>query len=219
VYIFNWKKVSANSVKLRESISPIIKNTWIINCDENYPLDASIPHIQLDDSHYYGSQYNTAIKHVKEGAIFCVIVGDNVADNNFNVMFNTAVNTFNKYAVGVYAPHDKRSSHKSKLERIKDDLFNVENTDCGFWFIHPSIVSRIRGIDYTSSKSGWGIDIITIKEARRQGRLVIRDYSIQTDQLDHTCGYNTKRAGADMRRLNALYESFIRRDPPMPATV
>ena len=216
MYIFNWKKVSQNSVSLWNSISPIIKNTLIINCDENFPL-ASVPHIQLDDSHYYGSQYNTAIKHVKEGAILCVIVGDNVANTNFNALFNTAVNTFNKYAVGVYAPHDKRSVHKTKLERIEGNLFNVVNTDCGFWFIHPTIVSRLRGIDYTSSKSGWGIDIITIKEARKQGRLVIRDYSIQTDQLDHTCGYDTKRAGADMRRLNALYESFIR--PSMPANV
>jgi len=210
VYIFNWKKVSQNSVSLWNLISPIIKNTWVINCDENFPLGPTIPHIQLDDSHYYGSQYNTAIKHVKKGAIFCVIVGDNLTNNNFEVIFNKACNVFNTHAVGVYAPNDKRSVHTKKLEHIKDQLFNVVNTDCGFWFIHPTIVATLRNIDYKVSKSGWGIDMITIKEARKKGMLVIRDYSIQTDQLDHVCGYNTKNAGADMKRMLALYESLYR---------
>ena len=35
VYIFNWKKVSENSLKLYKKISPIIKNIKILNCDEN----------------------------------------------------------------------------------------------------------------------------------------------------------------------------------------
>ncbi len=61
--------------KVVRKISPIIKDTCIVNCDETHTLDASIQHIQLDDSCYYGSQYDHAVKHVAENNIMCCIVG------------------------------------------------------------------------------------------------------------------------------------------------
>jgi len=205
VYILNWKKVTNNSLKLYEKISPIIKNTIIINCDEFTKLDNNIPHIQLDDSHYYGSQYDHAIKHVKNNNIFCVIVGDNITDNNFNKIFNSALDTFNNYNVGVYSPHDNRSPHQSRGEQINKNLYDVINTDCGFWFINPLLVKKLKNINYNISKYGWGIDIITIKEARKQNLLVLRDYSVETDQLDHSCGYDNSKAEIGLIELEKEY--------------
>jgi hypothetical protein len=205
VYILNWKKVTNNSLKLYEKISPIIKNTWIINCDEFTKLDSNIPHIQLDDSHYYGSQYDHAIKHVKNNNIFCVIVGDNITDNNFKKIFNSAINAFNNYNIGVYSPNDKRSPHKARGKQIDEYLYDVYNTDCGFWFIHPVLVKKLKNINYNISKYGWGIDIITIKEARKQNLLVLRDYSIETDQLDHSCGYDNSKAAVGLIELEKEY--------------
>lgn len=202
VYIFNWKKVTTNSLKLYEQIKPIISNTTIINCDEKHPIDGSI---QLNDSHYYGSQYDHAIKHVKPGNIFCVIVGDNIPNNNFEVIFQSALNAFNSHNVGVYAPQDKRSTHRKILSNYTGTLFNVENTDCGFWFIHPDIVSRLRSINYNRSKYGFYIDKLTIKFCIKQKMLVLRDYSISTDQLDHTCGYN-RNAAAEY--IKSIIEEF-----------
>lgn len=208
VYILNWKKVTENSIQLYRNINPIIKNTKIINCDENYKLDESIEYIQLDDSHYYGSQYNHAIKDVKKDQILCVITGDNIADNNFDILFNKAINTFNTYNLGVYSPNDKRSAHSKKLEQIKDQLYNVPNTDCGFWFINPEIINRLKNINYSISKMGWGIDVIVIEECRRKGFLVIRDYSVETDQLDHKCGYSASEAGIGWKELTKVYELY-----------
>jgi len=208
VYIYNWKKVSNNSLTLHNNIIPIIKNTFIINCDENFKLNNNINSIQLDDSHYFGSQYNHSIKHVKKGSIFCIIVGDNIPNNDFNKIFNNALNAFNNYNIGIYSPNDKRSQHKTKLNNINENLFNVINTDCGFWFIHPQIVNKMRSIDYTISKYGWGIDIITIKEAKKQNLLVIRDYSVETDQLDHSCGYNKTDASKGIHLLEELYNKI-----------
>jgi len=209
VYIFNWKKVSANSMKLYNKISPIIANTTIINCDENLHLDKSIPHIQLDDSHYYGLQYNAAIHHVKQGNIFCVIVGDNIADNNFENIFACALNTFNTEKIGVYAPYDKRTDcYQYKGNQYKNNLYHVANTDCGFWFIHPMLVQRMKPLNYAVSNYGWGIDVLTIKEAKKNGYLVLRDYSNETDQLDHTCGYSNKEALRQMAVLNELYKAL-----------
>jgi hypothetical protein len=89
-----------------------------------------------------------------------------------------------------------------------DKLFHVPNTDCGFWFMHPAIVERLRSIDYRLSNLGWGIDIINIKEAQKQGRLVLRDYSVETDQLDHKCGYNVKEASVGRKILEEIYSKM-----------
>lgn len=210
VYILNWKKVSINSMALYQKISPIIPHTYVINCDENLTLPSTIPHIQLDDSYYYGGQFNAAIKHVAAGHIFCLIVGDNVAENNFEKIFDTAISTFNHLPVGIYAPNDKRSIHTKKLEQISGDLYNVENTDCGFWFIHPGLAFILRRINFfEASNMGWGIDTIFIHQARARNLLVIRDYSVDTDQLDHSTNYNKEKAREGCISLVEIYNSIF----------
>ena len=210
VYIFNWKKVTTNSIQLYFNIKKIINNVSIINCDENILLSSNIKHIQLDDSHYYGSQYEHAIKDTKTGSIFCVIVGDNIPNSNFQQIFNRAIEVFNTYNVGVYAPNDKRSVHKYINFEFKEELYDVDNTDCGFWFIHPNIVSKLKDIKYgTLSNFGWGIDKITIKEARRQKMNVLRDYSIETDQLDQTTNYDTDKAYEEKCNIEDEYNRMF----------
>jgi hypothetical protein len=208
VYILNWKKVSVNGLKLYQNIAPIINNTIMINCDEYMPLTDDIPHIQLDDSHFYGSQFNHAIKHVKDGAIMCVIVGDNISDNDFEKIFQNALDAYNNFHTGVYSPNDKRTAHQGRNECFNGDLYNVPNTDCGFWFIHPNIVRRLRVLDFTASKYGWGSDTVVMAEARKQKLLVLRDYSVETDQLDHSVGYNGERAAAGQQVLEKLYSKL-----------
>lgn len=155
VYIFNWKKVSNNSLLLYKNISNIIKNISIINCDEFLILQNDIKHIQLDDSHYYGSQYDNAIKNVQDDSILCIILGDNIPNNDFEKIFTSAIQTFNRHNVGVYAPNDKRCPYTNLLENIEGSLYNIQNTDCGFWFIHPRIVKKLKNLPYYKSKYGW----------------------------------------------------------------
>lgn len=212
VYILNWKKVNENSLRLYNAIRPIIKHTTIINCDEHWPLDPSIQHIQLDDSYYYGGQFNTAIKHTREGSILCIIVGDNQCENDFSKIFTSALKAFNTNKIGVYAPHDKRSVNQHVKCKYSGSLFLVTNTDCGFWFIHPKIHSPMKSIDYTVSKYGWGIDMIMIREATRRGMVVVSDYSIETDQLDHTCGYDRTKAQMEASALFRAYKN-LKKEP------
>jgi surface polysaccharide O-acyltransferase-like enzyme len=168
-------------------------------------LDPSIQHIQLDDTCYYGAQFNTAIQHIRENVMMCVIVGDNLAENDFAKIFHSALHAMNTYTIGIYAPHDKRSHNQTVLRAFKDSMYHVKNTDCGFWFIHPTIVKKMKGIDYTMSKYGWGIDMIFIREAKSNNLAVISDHSIETDQLDHTCGYNREDACSEGTRLIRAY--------------
>ena len=208
VYIFNWKKVSQNSIRLFKKIKKYIKDVTIINCDESLKLDDSIKSIQLDDSHYYGSQYERAINDVKENNVFCVIVGDNISENNFENIFTNAVEIFNKYKVGIYSPHDKRSGHQNRNGCIEENVYFVENTDCGFWFIHPEIVMKLKHFKYgTLSPLGWGIDVITSTESSRFGFKVLRDYRVTTDQIDRSTNYDKNVA---TKGMIILFKEYIR---------
>ena len=209
VYIFNWNRVSINSLVLYDKISKVLKNVTIVNCDEKLILDQNIKHIQLDDSHYYGSQFTHAIRDVNPNSICCMIVGDNVHDNNFPLVFHNAVEAFNTNSMGVYAPNDRRSPHSNHLEHIIGSLYNVDNTDCGFWFINPMILASIKEFDFSISKYGWGIDFIVIAQARKQGFLVCRDYSTETDQLDHNCYYDHNAALVCWSVLDKEYNNWL----------
>ena len=206
-YIFNWKKVTANSLELYNKIAPHVASIKIVNSDENHTYH--VPQIQLDDSYFYGGQFVNAITDVSDGDILCVVVGDNLPTNDFRAMFDAARAAFQKHNVGVYAPNDKREiAHAKRNACYTDELYDVDTTDCGFWFIHPRLVRRLRHLDFAISKFGWGVDTVIIAEARKQGMLVLRDYSVETDQLDHTCGYDVRGAMYGMQLLQQAYSTL-----------
>lgn len=211
LYIFNWKKVNQNSVKLYYDANKYIRNIKIINSDENFKLNDDIDRINLDDSFYYGGQYNIAIKDVKDGKIFGVISGDTI-DVDFKALFENMLNTFNEYNTGIYTINDLRSSHIG----IVDDLCNIKklkilvNSDCGIWFINPLIVQILKKIHYhILSPFGWGIDVITCEECKKHNKLIIRDYSLECDQIDHSSGYNTDTARSGMHTIIKWYYENI----------
>lgn len=206
VYIFNWKRVSENTRILYDKIHSIVQDVVIINCDENYAFGPNIDIIHLNDSCFFGKQFDVSIKHVEDGKIFCTVVGDIIADNNFENIFVKALESFNSHNVGIFAPNDIRTSWTQTIRHIKDMLYEPVNTDLGFIFINPQIVRELRNIDFTVSKYGWGIDLTMIKYARDNGFLVLRDYSIETDQLTHECEYDTHEASEGMHALRRTFD-------------
>ena len=212
LYIFNWKKVNKNSEKLYNEAKKFINNTKIINSDENYKFEDIFNVINLNDSYYYGGQYQTAIYDVSKNKIFGVIVGD-VINLNFEKLTLNLLKTFNKYNTGVYSIDEKRTSHKKVICILskKDNLKIVENTDCGIWFIHPSIVSKLRNIEYNKlTPYGWGIDIITNKESVKNKKLSIRDYSLSCTQTDFSTGYNCNNAEKGQKIIEEWYKKNIK---------
>lgn len=209
IYIFCWKKVVANSLALYSKISRICPNTILINCDENTKLNAEdIKHIQLDDTYYYGSQFETAIKNAPTGSIVACITGDVSIEANWNGIIDNAIAAFNTEKIGIYAPNVYYTYWTSRKHQLWDDLWEVENTDCTVWFIHPSIIDILRPIPFGKvSNLGWGIDVITISECNSQKLLVARDYSIKVDH-PHDTAYNQSKALEQMHALNKVYEEY-----------
>lgn len=215
LYILNWKKVNNNSIKLYNIAINYIKNVKIVNCDENLVLNNKIHHIQLNDSYYYGGQFNECLKDVNPDKILGIIVGDTI-EIDFENMFKNLLYTFKNYRTGVYTIYDKRSFHseknKNNIERVlckNKKLMIVKNSDCGVWFINPDVHKKIKSIDFHKySPLGWGIDIIANKESIKNNLHVIRDDSIQCDQIDHKTNYSENIAREQQKKLLEYYNSL-----------
>jgi hypothetical protein len=209
LYIFCWNKVVDNSCQLYTEISVVCPNTTIINCDEKKPLDPDkYRSIQLDDSYYYGGQFETAIKATPTGRVFACITGDVLPGANWQEIMENTLKYMNRGDVGIIAPNISVTYWNKRQNHIIDELWAVENTDCTFWFINPVIVSELRNLQYkTLSNYGWGIDRIFISESKLKNMLVVRDYSQIIHQPPGT-GYNLKEADVQMYKLINSYNEY-----------
>ena len=204
VYIFSWKKVTENAIELHKNVSKHIKNTFIINCDENNYIENAI---QLNDDYYYGGQFQTAIQHIHEGKILSIITGDVNPDANWEKISINCVNALNSNQIGIYAPNVDVTGHPSRNELLWDELYTVDNTDCTCLFISGEIVTYLKDIPYFElSNLGWGIDIIFIEESIKRQKKVVRDYSVCVKQPPGT-GYNTEQAKIQMEKIINYYRS------------
>jgi hypothetical protein len=210
IYIFSWKKVTENAKQLYSNISAVCPNTWFINCDENIQI-TDIPNvIQLDDSYYYGGQFETAIKHIPKGNILGCVVGDVTPEAPWETIIANAINSFNTKKVGIYAPNVDYTWHTSRKQHLWESLYEVENPDCTCWFIPPHVYSLISILPYKKEANlGWGIDHICCSEARRNKLYVARDYSVTIYQPRGTA-YNSQLAAVQMVNLKLIYETLLR---------
>jgi hypothetical protein len=210
LYIFSWKKVTDSAKNLYMNVASACPNTWFINCDETVTI-TDIPNvIQLDDSYYYGGQFETAMHHAPKGKIVGCIVGDVTPEAPWSTILNSAVAAFNTGKVGIFAPNVDYTWHTRRNQHLWSTLYEVENTDCTCWFIGPNVLSLISSLPYKQvSNLGWGIDIICCEESRRIGLYVARDYSITIYQPRGTA-YNKQLANIQMNNLTKLYTELVR---------
>lgn len=214
IYIFLWKKVSQNALKLYDVLSKTFNDIIIIDCDETNTINK--PNIiKLDDNAYYGKQFDTSIKHAKNNKIVGIFVGD-IDPNKLNgkKIKDNLLYSINNKNVGIYAPNDVRSDNKSPVHvKFKDknfdlgkidntNLFRTSYTDCTCWFFTPELISMMKNIDFTKTNLGWGIDLSLIKLAIKNGYNVVKDYSVNIYNPPGT-NYKSDKAHKEM---DSFYE-------------
>lgn len=209
VHIFSWKHVTANALELYRRVAPHFPQTFFINCDENTPIAPETISgdrvLQLDDRYYYGGQFNTALKNTPEGKILACIVGDVEPAADWAAIAARAVAAFNAHPIGIYAPNVDYTWWTMRNAHIAGDLYEVPNTDCTCWFLHPKLTGRLRIFDYyLLSNLGWGIDAMYCKEAVKRRMHIARDYGVMVRQPRGTA-YDQTKARSQMQLLMTLY--------------
>jgi hypothetical protein len=206
-FIFNWKNQIQKVLDTEVAIQRIFSNLIVINSDE----DNNKQHwINLGDDAYFSDQFLTAID-LFDGDILFHIQGDAVY-HNWEGVVASAIENFEKYNWGVYAPNINYTYHDVDKVNIKWDLTKNTNislvscTDCTCWFIHKDIIDLIKEkkIDLAKSKYGWGIDMLTCAISYNAGRPVLRDYDHTINHPKGT-GYNEDAA---RKQMYDLYSSI-----------
>jgi hypothetical protein len=205
-YIFCWKKVVANSCKLYEEIKQVCPNVTIINSDETQPLDsAKYDSIQLDDSDYYGSQLQTAIKATPSGKILACLTGDIELGGNWAAILGNVVKYINMGNIGIVAPKINGSEWQEKKALVVDDLWAVDHCDRICWFIHPQIWGNLGALEFKQlSNFGFAIHKVFTLECYAHNMISVCDYSQGLTHPDGS-GYNRDEAN---QQMNALLNSY-----------
>jgi hypothetical protein len=209
VYIFSWKKVTANATALYKAVAPIFPNTTFINCDENVTMPADIKTIQRDDSFYYGKQFDVAIHDAPANSYVACIVGDVDPVADWAKIADQTINAFNTGKFGILAPNVDFTWHTKRTSVIMNNIYAVPNTDCTCWFLHPIVIQKLKTLSIGSiSNLGWGIDIIAIQESLKHRLLVARDYDTLVRQPKGTA-YSEGAARVQMNALMAKYRTSV----------
>ena len=207
VYIFSWKKVTANAIALYKAVAPVFPHTTFINCDEHVTMPADIPTLQCDDSFYYGKQFETAIHHAPAGSTVACIVGDVDPIANWSLIAANTVAALSTGRFGVLAPNVDYTWHTARAgtQPLMNNIWPVPNTDCTCWFLSPRVLNRLRTLPIGRlSNLGWGVDKIAIAESFKQRLLVARDYDTLVRQPKGTA-YDEGIARVQMADLIAAY--------------
>ena len=212
VYIFSWKKVTENAIKLYKKVIERFPNTYFLNCDENYsvnPIDIdSSKVIQLNDDYYYGGQFETVINHIPDGKYLGILTGDVYPDADWFWILQRMTKAFYLGNIGIYAPNVFYTTKTKQGKEVSKNLYEVPNTDCTCWFLHPNVYKKLQDIPIMAiSNISWGVDEICISESKKQNKLVVRDYEVLVRQ-PYLTGYNKTLAILQMNMLHEIYDKL-----------
>ncbi len=207
LYIFSWKRVNENAVKIYKKVAAVFPNTYFLNCDENFDASRYIPAdklIQLDDSYYFGGQFQTAIRHCPRDRVFGNIVGDVDPDAiDWKQLAASMLYGINSLNAGVVAPD--APNYPNMGAHIEGSYYEVDNTDCTIFFITPDIWSKYKHFPYKDvTHHGYGIDIFFCNSTKNKGKKTIRDSQIKVD-TDKTKGYTHEAA---LKEMNEFLKSI-----------
>jgi hypothetical protein len=181
VYVLSWKKVTNNAIKIFDELNKEFENVYFIDCDENSKTNFKNI-IRLDDSAYYGKQFDTAINNANPDSIVGIVVGDiypNLTD--WKTVYKNMVDSFENYDIGIYAPYETRTHWHVSNGKINNTNYHLtKNTDCTVWFLAPYIVSFAKTLNISNiSKLGWGIDSVLCNYSNSLGHHNIFDKSVK----------------------------------------
>jgi hypothetical protein len=208
IYIFSWKKVTSNAIKIYDEVSKVHQEVWLLNCEENFKIERENV-IQADDSYYFGKQMYTCLQHRKsnynEEYAFMNIVGDVTPEADWRSIIDRIIYGFDYLKAGIVAPNVEVCGHPERYEEYKDNYWLVKNTDCTTWALHPIIANFLLVNDILKiSKFGWGYDWLTIKYCNKKGLYVLRDYNNIVYQPPGT-NYPSDKAEREFKKIKYLW--------------
>lgn len=192
VFIFNYGLMD-NAIKLRNQFNEIgVKALILDSFSGQKPPNEE--YIHGFDNVYYSGLWNEALnlctsKHM-------MILTSDVSIDDASKIITRSHNFFKLDSAGIYAPNVNYSFWNYNTELLEDygnGMKIVPNTDGMCWIIKSDIAKLIGHIDNSINKIGFGVDLLAAMFAKKQNKLVCRDYSV-TVKHPQTRSYDSQEA-------------------------
>ena len=197
-YIFSWKGQYNNTIELEHQLSkhlPVV----VINSDENNTKDHWIT---LNDSCYFSDQFKRAILEFDNKYDALWHIQSDVSFSNWELILSSAIELYNKYNWGIYAPNVIDSFYipsRTDVFELEKNISVVGTPDCSSWIIHKDFIEEMKKYLYLMDNNhyGWGWDLLLSAFSHLKARPVIRDYNYTVNHPAST-GYKKNEAEEEM---------------------
>ena len=200
VVVLCWDKVIDNVLSLAHQIRDLpYKKTVVYATERACPQVDGWKWVQVPNDFYYSQQFSAAVDVATED-ILLIIVGD-ISYDDWEGAIATCVQRYDDFGeLGVWGATDPTSLWERPgvhIAALDDGLDVVAQTDCSVWAISRPIYSRLKNVDFSRNKYGWGIDWLAISHGYSLGLLAVRDRRVVVKHPAGT-GYNEKEARQQM---------------------
>lgn len=206
VFIISWSGWHDNAVKIAKEISKYCNQITVIYSDNNSATTLSgisFKSIQRPDYLYFSDKFSTCINNCSDTS--ALFIHADCECNDWSFLFNKYCNALtNVPKMGVWTPQIIGTPYNlsvSGIAKVNNSMLHIGTLIDGIVFgLSPSIIERMRRVDYSENKFGWGISALICAHAYTTNQLVIIDESVIVKHHLGT-GYDRLIANQERRKF------------------
>jgi hypothetical protein len=209
--IYSWPAVHRQAFEIAKQINRHVHRASVVACSDT-PIqhDASLEVFMLDNSCYFGRQFEKTIE-IFEGEVLLQIAADTTTEDWGAVARQCQTRFQSVPNLAIWSPDIDGTTwpnNQVTLYNTSDpNLIGIVQSDCIVWALSHTMVDFLRTLDFSKTPLGWGIDWAAIAHAYANGGRVMRDLSVK---IHHTLGTGYNREEANRQKeifLSTLSEN------------
>ncbi len=197
-FIISWTGVHENSLRIADEIYSLVERVTIVYSDRNveFNISGEIEAVKVSDELFWGGKFAECLNQF-ESDIFFQIQGDCKSEDWKKIVHSCAEEFEQHKIIGVWSPivyYTDITPEMTILGRFrKESLLIVTCTDGLVFGLSKDIIARMRTLDYSRNKFGWGIERAMAAFAYTSQKIVVLDSSVNVSHPKGR-GYNSHEA-------------------------
>lgn len=203
VFIISWTGRHPNALHIAHQVRQVAERVTVVysDADPALALDAPCGLIRRPNELFWADKFKACLDACGDAAML-VIHADCDCDDWGALVQAHASAVARLDRVGVWAPRISGTDYELDVVRVLPVAGTCLNlvalTDGIVFALSPSIVARMRLVDYSGNRFGWGIDLLFCAAAHVRQQRVIIDESVSVRHPADR-GYDWREAEQGMR--------------------
>jgi hypothetical protein len=199
IFIISWSGQHENACRIANQIEKNGNKACIVysDPDTHFVLSTDSQVIRRPNDLFWADKFKACLDAV--GSEGMLVIHADCQCNDWSKLVDRCQDVVDKYKdIGVWAPKISGTYwhvNATKIVKLNNsDLVFSAMTDGIVFYLAPVIIDRMRRVDYTSSKFGWGIDALFCSYAHTFNKMVVIDLMINVEHPREKTGYDMNKA-------------------------